>query len=337
MRHGAELVRASQVYAKEDLGRSWYELFTTLAVFGAAQLLVLGTEVLALQLLGSVVAGLTGIRLFIFFHDWNHGAIFRKTPLATPFMWGIGLYTLSAPSVWKETHDYHHRNNAKLVGSAIGSYPTVSLRMYRRMDPSQRRQLRAIRHPLAIGAGLFTTFLLGMCLSAFQRDPRRHWVAGLAPVVWMAAFAAEWWFFGPWKAVLSLLVPGMLHSGLGSYLFYAQHNFPEARLYGRREWTYANAALESSSFFAMSPWMHWFTGNIGYHHVHHLNHRIPFYRLPEAMAAMPELQTPGTTSWRPRDVWACLQCSVWDERDGRLISFADADAQAEPAMPRAAK
>ena len=68
-------------------------------------------------------------------------------------------------------------------------------------------------------------------------------------------------------------------------------------------------------------WLHWMTGNIGFHHIHHLNHRIPFYRLPEAYAALPELQRPGRTSWKPSDIRACLELAVWDSEQGRMITY----------------
>jgi omega-6 fatty acid desaturase (delta-12 desaturase) len=74
----------------------------------------------------------------------------------------------------------------------------------------------------------------------------------------------------------------------------------------------------------MPPILHWLTGNIGYHHVHHLNHQIPFYRLPEAMAAIPELQAPGRTSWSPAAIWACLRLKLWDPERNRLVSWREA-------------
>ena len=70
--------------------------------------------------------------------------------------------------------------------------------------------------------------------------------------------------------------------------------------------------------------MHWFTGNIGYHHVHHLSARVPFYRLPEAMSAIPELQNPPTTSLHPREIRRCLALKLWDPRRNRLIGFSEA-------------
>ena len=87
---------------------------------------------------------------------------------------------------------------------------------------------------------------------------------------------------------------------------------PRLRLRDRAEWNYTWAALESSSFISMGRIMHWFTGNIGYHHVHHLNAHIPFYRLPEAMAGIPTLQSPVTTSLCLRDIWRCLHLELWD-------------------------
>jgi len=70
--------------------------------------------------------------------------------------------------------------------------------------------------------------------------------------------------------------------------------------------------------------MQWFTGNIGFHHIHHLNVRIPFYRLPEAMATIPELQSPITTSLAPKDIVACFKAALWDEELQRMVSYREA-------------
>lgn len=338
MRTGPALVKASHAYAKECPRTTWGLFTTTVLAFAAgwAAVLLTPTTWWPVQLVASIYLGLVGVRLFIFYHDYCHGALFRGSRPGTLAMTAVGFYTLAVPSVWRETHDYHHKNNAKLTGSSIGSYPTVSLGLYRGMRPAQRRSLKVIRHPAVIALGLFTTFFLGMCLAPFRRDPKRHWAAPVAAVVWWLVFAALALGFGLWKASLVWFVPCFIHAGLGSYLFYAQHNFPDAELRDRRKWEYTHAALKASSYFTMPRWMHWFTGNIGYHHVHHLNHKIPFYRLPEAMDGMPELQSPGRTSWRPADIVACLRCAVWDPESGRMISFREADAHLE-AKPVAAK
>jgi omega-6 fatty acid desaturase (delta-12 desaturase) len=90
------------------------------------------------------------------------------------------------------------------------------------------------------------------------------------------------------------------------------------------EWTAYRAALASSSYLRLGPVLRWFSGNIGFHHVHHLNSLIPFYRLPQAMAAIPELRDPHVTTLKLRDVVACFRANLWDEASGRMVRYRDA-------------
>jgi omega-6 fatty acid desaturase (delta-12 desaturase) len=102
-------------------------------------------------------------------------------------------------------------------------------------------------------------------------------------------------------------------------MFYAQHNFPDVSFNDAAGWTYEKAAMVSSSFMRTNRIMAWFTGNIGYHHIHHLNARIPFYRLPEVLKKIPELQTPKTTSLNPMEIIRCLRLKVWDVESQRMV------------------
>src|SRR5262249_34533146 len=102
---------------------------------------------------------------------------------------------------------------------------------------------------------------------------------------------------------------------------YSQHNFPGVQLRGRGDWDFVHAALHSSSYTAMGPVLRWFTGNIGYHHVHHLNARIPFYRLPEAMSSIRELQFAQPIRLNPRDIYRCFQLKLWDPEQDRMVPF----------------
>jgi omega-6 fatty acid desaturase (delta-12 desaturase) len=122
--------------------------------------------------------------------------------------------------------------------------------------------------------------------------PRQHADAALALVV-HAALVAAFAVFAPAVLLWSLVVPLGLATALGSYLFYAQHNFPGAHFQHEGARDHAVAALVRSSFIPMHAVLRWFTGNIGYHHVHHLNARIPFYRLPEAMSALKGVAVTG--------------------------------------------
>ena len=325
-RQGPELIAAARAFEEEDRWTTWCLLLTTLVALALPLGIVFTSDAWPVQVLAGLIAGLVQVRLFIFYHDALHGAIFRRDPVGQALMSLVGHYLLAVRSVWTETHDYHHQNNAKIVGSSIGSYPVISVGMLPKITARQWRMYRLIRHPLTILGGLVTIFFFGMVVSAFLRSPGRHWQSAVAALVYLGTFASLVWGCGWITALSALIIPNLLAMALGSYLFYAQHNFPTVRLAKRSAWTYTNAALRSSSMFEMSPMMHWFTGNIGYHHVHHLNHRIPFYRLPEAMDAIPELQDPGRTSWRIRDIRACLDLAVWDPDQDRMLTYAEAAA-----------
>jgi omega-6 fatty acid desaturase (delta-12 desaturase) len=123
--------------------------------------------------------------------------------------------------------------------------------------------------------------------------------------------------------LLALVSPHFIASAIGSYLFYAQHNFPGVSFSDKAGWTYEKAALESSSFLKTGPLMAWFTANIGYHHVHHLNARVPFYRLPEVVKNIPELEAAKITSLRPMDIIRCLRLKVWDMKSQTMVGLRD--------------
>jgi len=167
----------------------------------------------------------------------------------------------------------------------------------------------------------FTTFMFGMCISSFLSSPRRHWDSLVVLLLHYAIAIFLFVQFGWLTWFLAFFLPFFLSHMLGAYLFYAQHNFPGVTFKKNAEWTYTHAALESSSFMKLSPVMQWVTANIGFHHIHHLNSKIPFYRLPEAMAAIPELQQAKVTTLKPTDIIACLKLKVWDTDKNRMIGF----------------
>jgi omega-6 fatty acid desaturase (delta-12 desaturase) len=202
---------------------------------------------------------------------------------------------------------------------------------------SRRTRFRYLftRHPLTILGGYFFVFFLGMCVRPFLREPRQHLDGLVAVVLHLAIAAAVTWALGWQGLLLTVLLPQALASALGSYLFYAQHNFPSVTFRSRAGWAYEIAAMESSSFLRTGPVMAWFTGNIGHHHIHHLNARIPFYRLAEAKRAIPELDTPKTTSLHPMEVLRCLRLKVWDPDRGRMVGMRECRAAILARTPRA--
>jgi len=275
----------------------------------------------AIRLCFGVVAGLVHVRLFVIYHDHQHGAIFEGSKLVDIFFRCYGLLTLSPSSIWKHTHDDHHINNARSFRlEIVGTYPILTTEAYQKLDRGKRLVYHISRHPLTILFGYLTVFFYGFCLRPLLVDPRRH-LDGLAAIVLHVGLLVALGLTRLDILGFAVLLPWFVATGFGSYLFYAQHNFPGVQFRSDEDWDYVYAALRSSSFMKMNPVLHWFTANIGYHHVHHLNSRIPFYRLPETMAAFKELQSPGTTTLWPKDVLHCLRLNLWDNSRDRFVSF----------------
>jgi omega-6 fatty acid desaturase (delta-12 desaturase) len=327
-RSSKDLLLASKQYAVEHRWLSWWHLASTLAIYGALFAvtcldlsIVVGSLDLSIpiRIVTSVLSGLVLVRLFILYHDFEHGAILKGSRLAAAILNGYGIYALNPRSIWNRSHDHHHKNNSKIYGASIGSYPIMTRETYDQSSKWERFTYRASRHWLTIACGYLTIFIYGMCLRSLMVNPKRHWDSALS-LLGHAGLIVGLGFSVSWTAVLlAVVIPFTIASGMGAYLFYAQHNFPGVQFRNRDEWNYVFAALQSSSYIRMSRIMSWFTGNIGYHHVHHLNALIPFYRLPEAMADLEELQAPLTTSLRPRDVFNCLRLKLWETDTETLV------------------
>jgi acyl-lipid omega-6 desaturase (Delta-12 desaturase) len=333
-RSGKELFDATLPYAAEIPSRSWWHVGSTLA----ALMVVLTFAAIApwwpLRLAASIVGGLVLVRAFILYHDFMHGSLLPKSRLAKALFYPLGVLMLTPPRHWRFSHNFHHSHVGKVIvknerefpvlTSDIGSYPLMSTENWRRATSWQRLRYRISRHPLSILCAYLTIFLLVSCVNPLVRDPRKYWDGAISLVAHGGLIALAWWCAGFDVALFAIMLPFAIASALGAYLFYAQHTYEGLRIMPAEDWTYFDGALESSSYMKLSPVMSWFTGNIGYHHIHHLNPHIPFYRLPEAMAAIPELQHATETSLRPRDVLACFRANLWETSTQRMVSYRQA-------------
>lgn len=318
MLFGKELILATKPFAKEVRSKSWLYTLSTLAFLIIALAGTVFLPNLFLKVLSSILAGLLIVRMFVIYHDHQHHTILQKSPAANALMTVFGIYILAPTSIWKRSHDHHHNHNSKLFSASIGSYPVATISRYNKMTFGEKFGYLAIRHPLNIAMGYFTIFIGGMCCASFISSPRRHADALVALILHIAASVCVIIFLGWQTWFLLFLLPFGLACALGSYLFYAQHNFPDVTFASNKDWAYDKAALESSSYMEMNPVMAWFTGNIGYHHIHHLNSKIPFYRLPEVMQHLPELQRCKKTSLHVKDIYACLSLKVWNPQKGKM-------------------
>jgi omega-6 fatty acid desaturase (delta-12 desaturase) len=321
MLKGKQLILATKAYTSEIRSKSWQVTLSTLGLLllGLAGTIFLPS--LLLRIVCSILSGLLLMRMFIIYHDYQHHTILHRSKIAEVIMTIFGIYMLAPASIWKRSHDHHHQHNSKLFSASIGSFPIATKEKYENFTRKEKIRYLAVRHPVTIILGYFSMFIIGMCYRSFTKNPAKHWDSLVALIFHVAAAVCIFLFLGWQTWLLTFFVPFLLAFALGSYLFYAQHNFPGVSFSTNANWAYEKAALESSSYMVMHPVMAWFTANIGYHHIHHLNSRIPFYRLPEVMKEFPELQKCKTTSLHPKDVIACLRLKVWDPVNQIMIGL----------------
>ena len=308
-----ELLKATAPYAVESVGKSWWLVASTfvlliLSMCGAAL-----APAWPLRLLFSLLTALLMVRAFITYHDYMHGAILARSRSAWLLFHVYSALALTPPRSWRYSHNYHHGHVGQISEAGIGAFPVMTTQMWQEASRPARTRYRIVRHPLTVLTGYFTIFFLNITLLPLLTSPTRHWDSLLVLLGHAALVALLWIFSGFDTALFVVLLPMTVASLLGSYLFFAQHSFKRMHIISKDAWTFYRAAMESSSYMRLNRVMQWFTGNIGYHHIHHLNVRIPFYRLPEAMQSIPELQSPVTTTLALRDIHDCFACCLWDE------------------------
>ncbi|MEA2329905.1 MAG: hypothetical protein QOH58_43 [Thermoleophilaceae bacterium] len=314
-------------YARPHLGRSLLDLATSVVPYlGLSALMYLALDVSYLLVLALAIpaAGFL-VRTFILFHDCTHGS-FMPSKRANAWVGRtLGLMVFAPFSSWRHSHAVHHATSGDLDRRGVGDVPTLTVAEYRCMPWRKRLGYRLFRNPLVMfGLGpSFAMLLLPRLTSRSARPRIRNSVIG-TDVALVVVIGALCWLMG-WREYLVVQAPTVLLAGsIGVWLFYVQHQFEDAYWQSAGDWTYADAALRGSSHLKLPTVLRFFTGNIGLHHVHHLNARVPNYNLQRAHDENPVFHDVPTLSlW---DGLRAVRLKLWDEERARLVTFAEANA-----------
>ncbi len=312
-------------FAKPSLSKAVFQLLNTFIPY----FLLLGVIIylieagfsywLALPLI--LVAALFLVRIFIFFHDCCHNSFFANRRANTVLGYFCGILTCTPYADWQWKHSRHHAEAADLDNRGYGSVWTMTVDEYRAAPTRTRLMYRLYRHPLVmfvpgplimfLGVNRFTTKCTG------KRQKRSVWITNVAFVV---MFAAAWWAIGFWDMVRIGLPLIFVATSLGVWLFYVQHQFEGVHWFRHDQWNILKASLEGCSYYKLPNALHWFTGNIGLHHIHHVRTAIPNYHLQQCFDETPELQEINVLTIRKS--LKSLRLNLWDEQQGKLVSFA---------------
>lgn len=312
-------------YKSPDNRRATFELVVTsllLAGLWAAMWLMAGVSAWLPALL-AIPSGALLVRLFMIQHDCGHNAFFSSR-LANDWTGRVlGVLTLTPFDFWRHSHALHHAGSGNLGRRGIGDIDTLTVEEYLARGRWGRIKYRLYRHPLVMfGLGPSFLFLLQHRLPVgATRLGRMPWLSTMLTNLGIALLLALAISLMGVSTFLLLYLPMMVvGASIGVWLFYVQHQFEQTYWEQASDWSQPDAALHGSSFYDLPRWLMWLTGNIGIHHLHHLSSRIPFYRLPEALADYPELRTIGRlTLWQSL---ACVRLTLWDAGHRQMVPFA---------------
>lgn len=321
---GTPLRRILNEYRSPTWRESLAQLGVSLGAFLLAWILAYRTAAAPGVLFASsvVLAACFLVRLFVILHDCVHSSFFPSGTLNNAVGFCLGVTAMTPFACWRWEHSYHHAHSGNLDFREIGDVDTLTVREYGSLPRLRRIAYAVYRHPLCLfGFGAAYHFLIRFRLVTHlrlgQTKERKSvlWTnIGIMVflVLGMALLDAK-------RFMLVQISVWGVSAGIGVWLFYVQHNFADTYWARQKQWTFDEAAMEGSSFYKLPGLLQWLFANIGYHHIHHLDSRIPNYRL-RACFKDPRVPDPCRTV----TLWQSLvgtRLKLWDEESRSLVTF----------------
>ena len=315
-----------QPFAKSELKASIIQIFNTIIplflIWGAGYYLLQFSPWWTVAC--SVIAAGFVVRTFIIFHDCTHGSFF-KSKKANDLVGNItGILTSFPYAKWRREHLIHHASSSNLDKRGIGDIDMLTVDEYLEKSKLGRLGYRLYRNPIVM-FGLGPLFLVLVLNRMNRKDAKKKerlntYFTNVALIVICATLI---FIFG-WQTFL--LVHGItlfIAGALGIWLFYIQHTYEDSYFEFDPEWDYVKAAVEGSSFYKLPKLLQWVTGNIGYHHVHHLAPRVPNYNLEAAHESIPPLQQATTITLKTS--LESVRYKLYDSKNKKFVSFKEVE------------
>ena len=314
-------------FAKSETRKSIMQLVNTLIPLLVAW--TLGFYLLQfspwLTVVCSVVAAGFVVRTFIIFHDCTHGSFFKSKKANNRVGFITGVLTSFPYEKWKREHTIHHATSSNLDKRGIGDIDMLTVEEYMEKSKLGRLGYRMYRNPLVMfGLGpLFMVLILNRINRSDAKKKERinthvttlTMVIILGTLIWLTS----------WQAVLLVYGVTLFIAGsLGIWLFYIQHTYEDSYFEYDTEWDYVKAAVEGSSYYKLPKLLQWVTGNIGFHHVHHLAPRVPNYHLEAAHESIPPLQQATTITLTTS--LESIRYKLYDPKQKKFVTFKEAEA-----------
>ena len=309
-------------YQQPSTGRAIWQVANTFVPYVAVWILIYLVKDISLWLTVPLVllGGGLIVRMFIIFHDCGHGSFLSSRRVNDVLGSIAGVLTFTPYFHWRWEHSIHHATSGDLDRRGVGDVPTMTVEEYLKASRRKRLGYRLTRNP-------FVLFVLGPAFLFLFRERfptrnaglRERWsVYGTNAGIVLFGLAMSW-LVGFKLYLVCQVVMVLIAGSTGVWLFYVQHQFEGVYWERRENWDYFQAAIQGSSFYKLPKILQWFSGNIGFHHIHHLSPRIPNYNLERCHKAEPLFQT-----IRPVTLFSSLKCfkfRLWDEERRRLVGY----------------
>lgn len=311
-----------QQYNKPKALRSWWQVINSFVPYVGLWFLMYYSLSISywLTLFLSIFAAGFLVRIFIIFHDCGHGSFFKSPLLSRIVGIPLGILVFTPYHKWHHDHLIHHQTVGNLDKRGVGDVKTLTVEEYSKMSKSKRLLYRFYRHPiilLIIGPFVLFTILLRFPKVTRPKKEKLYTHLTTVAIVGIIVGLSFWIGLIPYLLIqLPILYIATVH---GVWLFYVQHQYEDVRWERTGQWDYKTIALEGSSYLKLPKVLQWFTGNIGFHHIHHLSPKIPNYNLEKCYKENETFHVEKPLTFFT--ALKSLRLRLWDEKNRRLVSF----------------
>jgi len=314
-------------YTRPSLAKSWWQIMNSLIpYFGLWVAMIYSLEISYwLTLALSVLAAGFLVRIFIIFHDCGHGSFFRSPLLSRIVGIITGALVFTPYHKWHDEHRIHHQTVGNLDKRGVGDVKTITVEEYNSYSFGKRLYYRLYRNPIIIFIlAPFFLFTIAFRIPGREQSKKIKWYTHLTTLGLISLIILVSLLIG-FKTFVLIQVPVLYFASVaGVWLFYLQHQFEDVIWERDEDWDYKTIAMEGSSYLKLPKILQWFSGNIGFHHLHHLSPKIPNYNLEKCLKENPDFQKEPLTFWPSLK---SIRLRLWDEAKHKLVSFRDVRAQ----------
>lgn len=309
-------------YNKPDPVKSWWQIVNSLGSYILLWIAMIKTIEISywLTLFLSVFAAGFMVRIFIIFHDCGHGSFFKSKWLNRIIGIITGLIVFTPYNKWTHEHKIHHQTVGNLDKRGTGDVKTLTVTEYLKLTKWQRFWYRFYRNPIFLfGVAPMLIFTILQRFTKKGMSLKEQLYVHLSTLAIIICILLLILALG-WKTFLLIQLPILyIATAHGVWLFYIQHQFRHVLWTDSENWDYKATALKGSSMFKLPGILNWFTGNIGYHHIHHLSPLIPNYNLKRCYKENPIFQDVQPITFM--SAFESLFLRLWDEKRSILIRF----------------